>query len=246
MKSFIKRIAAIICIATTATTAFSQDKFTVNGNVDIVNNYVWRGLDQNSSFSIQPSMKLGYKGFSLSAWGSQSMTNSKVHDVQEFDINLGYTYKGLTVMVSDLWWGGLHNPYGYYKEGPADNRLDGGHHFEGTLSYYFGDKVPLTLSWSTWFAGADMRTDSGKRCFSSYISASYNIACPFDVTLTPSVGFTPWKGYYYNNAAFTDVSLKAARSIELSSRFSLPLFVQVIVSPIQDHVFFVSGAGIGF
>ena len=174
------------------------------------------------------------------------MTNSKVHDVQEFDINLGYTYKGLTVMISDLWWGGLHNPYGYYKEGPADNRLDGGHHFEGTLSYYFGDKVPLTLSWSTWFAGADMRTDSGKRCFSSYISASYNIACPFDVTLTPSVGFTPWKGYYYNNAAFTDVSLKAARSIELSSRFSLPLFVQVIVSPIQDHVFFVSGAGIGF
>ena len=44
-------------------TAFAQDKFTVSGNIDVVNNYVWRGMDQNSGFSVQPTIGLSYKGF---------------------------------------------------------------------------------------------------------------------------------------------------------------------------------------
>ena len=227
-------------------TAFAQDKFTVSGNIDVVNNYVWRGMDQNSGFSVQPTIGLSYKGFSLSAWGSQSITNNADRDVQELDINLGYSIGGFTATLTDYWWGGLHDPYGYYKQGPADNPVDGGHHFEATLAYGFGDKLPLTLAWSTWFAGADIRTESDKRCFSSYINASYEIACPADVTLTPSIGFTPWKGYYHDKAAFTDISLKASKALALSDQFSLPIFVQAIASPINDHVYLVAGVGIGF
>ena len=227
-------------------TAFAQDKFTVSGNIDVVNNYVWRGMDQNSGFSVQPTIGLSYKGFSLSAWGSQSITNNADRDVQELDINLGYSIGGFTATLTDYWWGGLHNPYGYYKQGPADNPVDGGHHFEATLAYGFGDKLPLTLAWSTWFAGADIRTESDKRCYSSYINASYEIACPADVTLTPAIGFTPWKGYYHDKAAFTDISLKASKALALSDKFSLPIFVQAIASPINDHVYLVAGVGIGF
>lgn len=238
----------VVCAAAMMlpTTAFAQDKFTVSGNIDVVNNYVWRGMDQNSGFSVQPTIGLSYKGFSLSAWGSQSITNNADRDVQELDINLGYSIGGFTATLTDYWWGGLHNPYGYYKQGPADNPVDGGHHFEATLAYGFGDKLPLTLAWSTWFAGADIRTESDKRCFSSYINASYEIACPADVTLTPSIGFTPWKGYYHDKAAFTDISLKASKALALSDQFSLPIFVQAIASPINDHVYLVAGVGIGF
>ena len=238
----------VVCAAAMMlpTTAFAQDKFTVSGNIDVVNNYVWRGMDQNSGFSVQPTIGLSYKGFSLSAWGSQSITNNADRDVQELDINLGYSIGGFTATLTDYWWGGLHDPYGYYKQGPADNPVDGGHHFEATLAYGFGDKLPLTLAWSTWFAGADIRTESDKRCFSSYINASYEIACPADVTLTPSIGFTPWKGYYHDKAAFTDISLKASKALALSDQFSLPIFVQAIASPINDHVYLVAGVGIGF
>ena len=133
-----------------------------------------------------------YRGFSLSAWGSQSLTNNADRDVQELDINLGYSIKGISVTITDYWWGGLHNPYGYYKHGPADNPVDGGHHFEATVAYNFGEKVPLSLSWSTWFAGADLHTSTDKRCYSTYIGASYNITCLNNITLTPSIGFTPW------------------------------------------------------
>lgn len=187
-----------------------------------------------------------YKGFSLSAWGSQSLTNNADRDVQELDINLGYSIKGISVTITDYWWGGLHNPYGYYKHGPADNPVDGGHHFEATVAYNFGEKVPLSLSWSTWFAGADLHTSTDKKCYSTYISASYNITCLNDITLTPSIGFTPWKGYYHEKAAFTDISLKATKNTTISDKISIPLFVQFIASPVNDHVYLVAGVGIGF
>ena len=80
-------IASILGAAMTFSSAASaQEKVTVNGNIDLVNNYVWRGMDQNSGFSVQPTLGLSYKGLSLSAWGSQSLTNNADRDVQELDI----------------------------------------------------------------------------------------------------------------------------------------------------------------
>ena len=231
---------------TLSSVASAQDKITVNGRVDLVNNYVWRGMDQQAGFSVQPALGFSLKGLTLSAWGSQSLTNNADRDVQELDINLAYSVGGFSANLTEYWWGGLHNPYAYYKRSTADNPIHGSPHFEATVAYNFGCKLPLTLAWSTWFAGADMRTDSHKRCYSTYLSASYDIACPAGVTLTPSVGFTPWQGYYHDKAAFTDISLKASKSFGLTKNISLPLFVQAIVSPINDHVYLVAGAGIGF
>ena len=80
-------IASIMGAALTLSSAASaQEKVTVNGNIDLVNNYVWRGMDQYSGFSVQPTLGLSYQGLSLSAWGSQSLTNNADRDVQELDI----------------------------------------------------------------------------------------------------------------------------------------------------------------
>ena len=149
---------------TLSSAASAQEKITVNGNIDLVNNYVWRGMDQNSGFSVQPTLGLSYKGLSLSAWGSQSLTNNADRDVQELDINLSYSIGRLSATLTDYWWGGLHNPY----------------------------------------------------------------------------------GYYYDKAAITDISLKASKDVALSDKLSLPIFVQAIASPVNDHVYLVTGVGIGF
>ena len=229
---------------TVSTQTMAQQRVEVNGHIDVVSNYVWRGMDQNSGFSVQPALGLAYKGFALSAWGSQSITNGAERDVQEFDVCLSYACHGWTTTLTDYWWGGLHNPYGYYKQGPGANPIDGGHHLEATLTYSFGDKCPINITWSTWLAGTDVRTNNDKRCFSTYINASCDIPCPGEFTLTPSVGFTPWQGYYHSKAAFTDIALKAAKNIAISKRLTMPLFVQAIASPTGDHVYLVAGAGI--
>lgn len=213
----------------------AQDKFKINGKIDFASDYIWRGAYQNSGFSVQPTLGFAYKNFSLAAWGSQSLT--KTDGAQEFDINLSYTFNRFCLTVTDYWWNGIASPYGDYRHD---------HHFEASLSYAFGEKFPLTLGWATMFAGSD-DNDEGDRAYSTYISASYTFHCPADITLTPAAGFTPWKGMYHaEKAGFTDISLKASKSIKLGERFSLPLFVQAIAAPVFDKAYLVAGWSIEF
>lgn len=128
---------------------------------------------------------------------------------------------------------------------PALWPLQNSHYFEGTLAYCFGDTFPLSLSWSTMFAGAD-KNEKGNLQASTYLSASYPFRLPADIVLTPAVGFTPWKGMYHHKAAFTDVSLKVSKEVSLSNHLTIPLSVQAIVSPVYDRTYLVAGIGIGF
>lgn len=236
----------------------AQSRLEVHGKADFVSSYIWRGIDQNHGFALQPSLSFGYKGLTLSAWGSTPISNfSDPKNAREFDLTLSYTIKGLTLMATDYWWGGQAGLYGYYQQSPSNDYIDGHHHFEGTIAYYFGKKLPLTLSWSTWLAGADIRkSGNGRRAFSSYLHASYDIALPSAVTLTPAIGFSPWESYYSHNsrikdsrqtkATCTDITLTAAKDIRVNDSFSIPVFVQAVVSPAYDHSCLIAGFSFGF
>lgn len=216
-------------------TGKAQDKFKVNGKIDFVSDYIWRGAYQNSGFSLQPTLGLSCGNLSLGVWGSQSLT--KTDGAQEFDINLSYSFGRFALTLTDYWWNGISSPYGNYKHD---------HHFEFAATYNFGEKFPLTLGWATMFAGSDDNNE-GDRAYSTYISASYAFRCPADITLSPAIGFTPWKGMYYSKkAGFTDISLKASKSIKLGERFSLPIFVQAIAAPVFDKAYLVAGWSIEF
>lgn len=230
-----------------ATAVKAQDKLEAHAKADFVSSYIWRGADQGHGFAVQPSLTLGWQGFTLNAWGSTPMSDfAEKNTPKEFDINLGYAIGGLSLTVTDYWWGGKQNPYGWYGSTGYDNDVNNGHHFEGTVAYNFGEKVPLTLSWSTWFAGADAVNKDGDRLYSTYISAAYNISLPADVTLTPAIGFTPWKGYYHEKAGVTDISLKASKDVKVTENFSIPVFVQAIASPVYDKTNVVAGFSLGF
>ena len=168
MKKNLKKVVLVLALLLPG--VIKAQEFNVTAKADFVSDYIWRGAYQNSGFSVQPTLGLSYGNLSLSAWGSQSLT--KTDGAQEFDINLSYTIGGLGITVTDYWWNGITMPYGDYKHD---------HHFEGTLAYNFGENFPLTLSWSTMFAGGDDNKD-GDRAYSTYINASYNIACPAEIT----------------------------------------------------------------
>lgn len=95
------------------------------------------------------------------------------------------------------------------------------------------------------FAGADKNVEE-KLQGSTYINTSYPISLPADITLTPAIGFTPWTGYYHNKAAFTDISLKANKDIKVTEQFSIPVFVQAIVTPVYDRTYLVAGFSLEF
>ncbi len=233
MKKTISKRLGVIAIALLTLIPGSlkaQDTFEVTIGADFVNKYVWRGFDQGSGASIQPTLALGWKGISLTAWGSTSIT---AMEPKEFDITLGYEIGGFSVAVTDYWWDGESGNYGYYK----DN-----HFFEAAVGYCFGEKVPLSLSAAIMFAG-DKNPHTDKKCTSAYFNAAYDINIPGGVVLTPSIGVST-KSYMYTDkkiSGVTDVNLKGSKEIKINDNFSIPVFAQVTVSPVMDKVYLVFG-----
>ena len=87
-------------------------------------------------------------------------------------------------------------------------------------------------------------TDNNK--FSTYVNLSYPVSLPADITLTPALGFTPWKGMYNDKAGVTDVSIKASKDIQVTDKFAIPVFVQALVAPVHDRTYLLAGFSLGF
>ena len=235
MKKSFTAILAVSVVGLASGTICAQPKADISVGGDLVSTYVWRGVYQ-SGFSLQPGISLSVGGFSIGAWGSTDLDNFK-----EVDLSVGYSAGGFSVGVTDYWWGGQRLGDGrfapYFKYGDA-------HYFEGTLAYEFGPRFPLSISWSTMFAGADKK-ESGKQAFSSYVELSY----PFSVgavDLTVAAGAAPWAAPAwlpggYDGFQVSNVSLKASRPIPISEKYKIPVFAQLAVNPQLNYVNFVVG-----
>ncbi len=61
----------IFCSAIPAALADDTSKPTAGVDVGIFSQYIWRGLEQSyNSVVVEPSVTLGYKGFSFNVWGN--------------------------------------------------------------------------------------------------------------------------------------------------------------------------------
>ena len=66
----IKKMGAIaLGLVAFAPAASAQDKVETTIAADVVNQYYWRGQSLGE-VSLQPTLGIGYKGLSLTAWGS--------------------------------------------------------------------------------------------------------------------------------------------------------------------------------
>ena len=220
MKKRLVRNGLLIAIAMIATVpAAAQDKVEAEVGADLVSGYIWRGQDLGN-VSIQPSLSLAYKGFSLSAWGSAGFEKS---DTKELDLTLGYGIGGFSVSVTDYWFNG--GP-GYFHYGAHDTN----HTFEAQVGYDFG---ALALNWYTNFAGNVGYKANGERAYASYFS----IEAP--------LGATPWENDFYNGGkngfAVSEVGIKTTKELKITGSWTLPVFAQAIWNPATEGAYFVAG-----
>ena len=128
-------------------TTFAQDEVETTISADVVSSYIWRGQDLGSA-AVQPTFGIGYKGLSLSAWGSYGLVNPA--DNKELDLTLAYTIGGLNLGITDYWTndptGGDPDRYIKYDAHSTN------HVFEANIGYDFG---VASLQWYTNFAGND-------------------------------------------------------------------------------------------
>ena len=217
----------------------AQAKFEGSIGADIVSSYIWRGQDLGNA-SIQPSVSVSFKGLSLSAWGSAGF-NGK--DTREADLTLGYSIAGFSISVTDYWFDGGAG-YFHYRDGNTN------HTFEAGIGYDFGF---LSINWYTNFAGNVGYRENGAKAYASYVCLSAPFAFA-GLDWEAAVGATPWQNDFYSggaNSGFNtgmvhsfavcDVSLRAEKSLGISEKWSLPVFVQLVWNPSTEAVHFIAG-----
>ena len=229
----------IICLAlllSGAATAKAQDKVEASVSMDLVTNYVWRGLHLGD-VSMQPSLGISYKGLSLEAWGNVGLSTPS--DTKELDLTLGYTIGGFSISVTDYWFDDGPDQYcNYfrYRSGATN------HVFEAAIGYDFGF---LSLAWYTNFYGNDV-TAAGKQAFSSY----FEVNAPFTLgglDWNATAGVVPFATDFYGTGRFalTNLALSASKEIRITDGFSIPVFAQLAANPYAKDFFFVLGITLG-
>lgn len=228
MKRLTNAFALAVMLSVAAVSASAQDKLTAEVSADVVSSYIWRGQKLGDA-AVQPGLSLGYKGFSLGAWGSVPVTNTE--DSKEFDLTLSYTTGGLTVGVTDYYISGDGGRYFMYE---AHRTL---HTFEANVGYDFGI---LSVNAYVNFAGADGVNKDGDRAYSTYVQ----VDAPFKLgglDWNATVGAVPTPTDFYADAhdfAVTNVSLSATKDVKLSNTFSLPVTLAVTANPSADKCYF--------
>ena len=230
-----KKIVLLAMGLVVSATTLAQEKEKVETTIaaDVVSQYVWRGLEAGS-VSLQPTLGIGYKGLSLSAWGSVGLTDPA--DTKEFDLTLSYTAGGFNIGITDYWFSAGGDPEGRYFMYEANNT---NHVFEANIGYDFG---VASIQWFTNFAGNDGLNKDGKRAYSSYVEATV----PFTlatVDWSATVGAVPFATDFYGTTGFavTNLSLKATKDIKVTDSFSIPVFGQVVANPCSQKAYLVFG-----
>ena len=225
-----KKIVLMALMFATGMSATAQDEVETTVSADVVSTYVWRGMECGSA-AIQPTLGIGYKGLSLSAWGSYGLVDT--HDAKEFDLTLAYSTGGFNIGITDYWFNTPEERYFLYDANKTN------HIFEANIGYDFG---PAAIQWFTNFAGNDGYNKDGKRAYSSYVelSAPFKLA---SVDWSAAVGAVPYATDFYgvDGFAVTNVSLKATKDIKVTDSFSIPVFAQVAANPSTEKAYLVFG-----
>jgi hypothetical protein len=250
VKSMFRTMAIVIAfllIVSNICKAQGQHAVSINTQADMVSSYVWRGMYQSGA-AVQPTLGMNAGNFSLSAWGSVDVTGQ---GHKEVDLTASYSTNGITASLTDYWWAGQSGIYNNRVNGEnkyfhlSNHNTD--HILEAGLSYVLPIKrLPLSLSWYTMIWGADKKSDSNMKIKNAYSSYG-EVSCPFTVqntNLLASVGFSPFDSpanYKNNGFAVTNIAIKASKEIQITDKFSLPVFGQVIWNPNREDVHFVFG-----
>ncbi len=223
------KVLAICAIAIFATTSV---KAQFSMGADLVSSYVWRGIPQEGTKgtpNIQPYVSFTTGGLTIGSWASSSFLGN----VKEVDLYATYAFSSmLSLTVTDYNWG-FTNSYFNYGTGTD-------HIFEGTLAFAGTESLPLSASINTMFAGADYKSDGVTTgALSTYVELGYQIVPEAKIFLGGCLS----DSYAYGTTGFgiTNVGLKVSKSIEITDKFSLPVYGIVGANPYAKNAFFVAG-----
>ena len=207
----------------------SGQNFTLS--VDLVSNYVWRGLVFSDAPNIQPYLAFTTKNelITLGAFGSYSLADY-YSEVDLFaSLNIG--------MFSFSIW-----DYFLMANQPNNRFFDfknetTGHALEGVITINGPESFPVMLTSGMFFYGAD-KNPEGENYYSTYVELAYPFKWKSN-NLSLFAGITPKEGLYASEFAMNNIGITNAREIKVNNAFSIPIKGSVIINPHRENIHFV-------
>jgi hypothetical protein len=244
MKKIFSLILGISILASALASAPDSTKLPLSISCDLVSRYIWRGIDEGNSPSIQPDIHLTLKNFTIGFWGAYS--TSKL-SYQEADLYASYNFlKYFTIGLTDYFFPPANQPYNYFNYKAKTT----GHVIEAQFQVASIKNIPLSIFLGINIWGADapkLDPKTGKQIgiqHSTYLELDYsfkNLQFFAGANLTQpnlSAGET---GFYADKRGLINLGLKATKNLIINKNLSLPLYVSLITNPVQKHIFLISG-----
>lgn len=237
-----KIFGLLIVLASTMLTVNAQKLHIVSG---LETTHLWRGCDVSKGLTLTNEAAISTNNNSLrfGLWGGMQIAG----EYKEFDYYLSYTKGGFTASLWDIY----NFTDGIYTNSKAYNIFNydaktTGHFLDATLSYNFGEKCPLSLSWSTILAGRDRNTQNSENMYSTFVQASYKVYEDDNFIVTPSVGgsfaLNKENGIdrtFYGNSAIgiNDVRLNLTYKLKVG-KHSMPITTTAMWNPEANKGYF--------
>ncbi len=227
-------MASSICFAEETAEVKEAKKVEFNVNADVVSSYVWRGMYQ-SSFAVQPCIEMTAGNFTLGSWGSTSFQSE---ETRELDFYASFQAKAFSFGITDYFCTPSWSDHSYFA--------DHSHVLEANLGWDFAeccDKFAMTISANINFLN-DKKIKDGeeKEEFSTYVELGYPVESKY-------VNWDFALGACFNESAFygvdkfgiINIGVKASKDIEITDKFKLPVFAQMILNPREERAHLVVG-----
>lgn len=202
--------------------------------LDLQTKYVWRGMEMMTEESTPvffPSLYYENNGWYAYVMGGTSL-NGKY---SELDLGLSYTYKWVTFAVNDYFYPTIDNIKDQYFNFSSHST---GHWLEGAITLA-PDNVPLYLTVSNFFAGADKNLE-GNQAYSTYMELGYHYDFLEDNSLALTAGAALNKSCYNgyeHDFSVCNVELKYTYTLTLFEKWSLPVSAAYIINPVNEKAF---------
>lgn len=218
-------------------------RVTVDAGVTLTSRFIYRGLNLGQGPQVQPRLALNAGGFQAAVWSSHPVarpadqsaeTLSGAENYREVNVWLLYT---LDIGVGTL------TPYVQNHYNPNNGRVSDlddettAHAFQTQLTFRGDERsAPVDAMVGYVFYGNEAADVEG----SVYLEGGYRFAVG-DLAVRTFVGGvpgrSPFNGVTDSGPHVTNVGLSAARSLQITDGFSLPLGVAFVVNPYTEDAF---------
>lgn len=241
MKKNLFKALGLLFISSLTFTANAQKLHVVSS---LETTHLWRGLEVSKGLTLDNEVAISdnKNHFRFGLWGGMQISG----DYKEFDYYASYTNGGLSVAVWDIYnfSDGIYGNPKQYRIFNYDSKTTG-HFIDACVSYNFGKKLPLTLSWATILAGRDRDLANSKNLYSTFVTVGYKVYEDENFVVNPTVSAAfalssdgdSHRNFYGESAGINDVRMNVTYKLKVA-KHPMPITATALWNPMNNKGYF--------